>query len=186
MKRVAAVSLAILMLAVMFVLTVPVTAENTGVFENEVDVAHAQSILVEIGFLETGSYESGALDHATHKALTEYQLEHSLNDHGELDDDTFQMLLSHEMAYPWGMKAPVAIVQATPPAPAPPETSRAVAPKPAPPVAPPAPVPAPAVEEMDKEVVREMPRTASSLPLLALFGILLMASGLLVLRTRRA
>jgi hypothetical protein len=170
---------------------VPARAEDSGVFKNPADISRAQGILQAEGYLAPGSYTTGQLDHATRLAISRYQGRHSLNDSGTLDDDTYQTLLGHEVSYPWGdaeTPKPVAAVAETPEAaPAPQEATPAAAPEPAAAVAEaPEAAPAPPAPEPVQEPARVMPATASPLPILVLAGLLLMVSGILVIRRRTA
>jgi hypothetical protein len=170
-------------------------AENSGVFRNSTDISRAQSILVDEGYLRKDGYTPGQLDQTTREAISEFQTHHTLNNVGILDDDTYQLLLSHEFSYPWSEEtARVELAPAEPVAPvaavAPPaqvqvaEAAPVPEPTPAPEVqeAPPAPEPVAAPEEP----ARTMPATASHLPLLALSGLGLLGLGVLVLIRRSA
>ncbi len=161
-------------------------------------ISRAQEILVDEGLLSAGSYTPGQLDEPTRQALTTYQERHALNDSGNLDDDTYAMLLSHEISYPWGGEEtsqpaaaaePVTPVAAPEPSPAPQVAEAPPVPEPAPSTAEvkeaPAPAPAPAPEP-SREAARKMPATASSLPLLVLTGLSLLGVGILLLRSRAA
>ena len=164
----------------------PLWAEDSGVFKNSAGYSQAQDRLVAEGYLATGSFTPGVMDESTRKALSEYQEVHSLNSDGILDDDTYQMLTSHEMAYPWGGDEMVAAAepQIVEPAPEPMVAE-------APPVPEPTPDPvvvkeAPAPPVAAAEPARGMPATGSSLPLLALTGLALLGGGALLLRQRAA
>ncbi len=178
-------------LAVVLVFTIaPVRAEDSGVFKNPADISRAQRILDAEGYLAPGSYGIGRLDGATRQALSEYQGRHALNSSGTLDDETYQTLLGHEVFHPWveegTPQADAAPAEVPAPAAAPePAAEAAVSlePAPSPVVAEEAAVPA---VEAEEEPVREMPVTASNLPILVLGGLLLLGSGILVLRRRTA
>lgn len=159
-------------------------------------VSRAQEILVGEGLLPAGSYTPGQLDEPTHQALTRYQERHALNNSGDLDDDTYAMLLSHEISYPWGggerpqptaAAEPVTPVAAPAPSPAPQVAEAPSVPEPAPSTVEveeaAAPTPAPTPVE---EPTRKMPATSSSLPLLVLTGLTLLGAGILLLRSRAA
>jgi hypothetical protein len=174
-------------------------AEDSGVFKNPGNISHAQSILESEGYLTTGSYTPGRIDQATRQAISDYQNHHALNHSGNLDDDTYEMLLSHEISYPWdnGENAQAKMAPAEPvapvTAPAPPAevqvAEAAPVPEPAPPVVEVKEAPAPAPAQPDspmKNTPRKMPSTASHLPLLALSGLGLMGLGILVIFRKTA
>jgi peptidoglycan hydrolase-like protein with peptidoglycan-binding domain len=171
-------------------------AEDSSVFKNPNHISRAQSILESEGFLAPGNYTPGQMDRATRQAVSEYQSRHSLNESGILDDDTYQMLLTHEFAYPWDEQEAAPVRK---------EAARAepVAPvtEPVPPTevqvaqAAPVPEPEPATAQVKEEPpapapaekpARQMPATASPLPLLALSGLGLMTAGLFLLLRKGA
>ncbi len=170
-----------------------ILAEDSGVFKNPGDISQAQRILVELGYLETNGYTTGTDDAATQRALTEYQSRHALNARGTLDDDTYQMLLSHEADYPWASEPSSSLAAAQPvepPRPAQEEPAQGTHLAEAPPA--PEPIPStatvketPSPEAPAGEREREMPATASSLPFLGLMGLALLAAGFIILRVRR-
>lgn len=191
-------------LAVAFVASiVALHAEDSGVFKNTERVRQAQAILAANGYLEHDSYHSGEMDQCTRRALSEYQREHSLNNNGILDDETFQSLATHGTEYPWDSAHATAVYEHEEEEPAPdsdldesPTRSRAV------------------VNEAsyadddhdrdldadadrdhaddydadkdhaDHEEHAKMPATGSDLPLLLLTGIGLIGGGALLLRQR--
>jgi len=182
-----AVAVGAVMAVILAFTVVPARAEDSGVFKNPADISRAQGILEAEGYLASGSYATGQLDHATRGAISRYQGRHSLNDTGTLDDDTYQTLLGHESSYPWE-DADTSEPAATPAETSAPEVAPA-APEPAPEPAPTAGMekaPAPPAAEPPQEPVRVMPATASPLPSLVLAGLLLLVSGILVLRRRTA
>jgi LPXTG-motif cell wall-anchored protein len=172
-------------LGALLVLVVGATALMAGdspYFTSEANVTRAQQILVDDGYLDQGSFDTGSLDAATRDALKQYQSEHAMNDRGFLDEETFQSLTSHENSYPWG-GAPRAVPMAA----AEPAEEVEVAEAPA------VPEPAPAPEEQKEAVVAQaepkeaapapaMPATGSNLPLLALSGLALLGTGVLLLK----
>jgi len=171
-----------------------ILAEDSGVFKNPGDISRAQRILVELGYLEGNGYRTGVADAATRRALAEYQNRHALNARGTLDDDTYQMLLSDVADYPWAGEPSSSLAAAQPvepPRPAQEEPAAGTHLAEAPPA--PEPIPStatvkepPSPEAPAGEQRREMPATASSLPLLGLMGLALLAVGFIILRTRRA
>jgi LPXTG-motif cell wall-anchored protein len=166
-------------------------AEDSGVFKNAGDITRAQEILVRDGYLSADSFTSGKLDAATRGAISNYQSEHAMNDRGDLDDETFQSLTSHEMTYPWGIQeaenrvepqpvepAPAPKVVRAPPVPEPTPASvqvREAPPVPQAPTVPPAPVVA-------AQPGRKMPATGRELPVMFLSGLLLLGAGAFLLR----
>ena len=185
-----AVAMGVFMAVILALSVVPARAEDSGVFKNPADISRAQGILVAEGYLVPGSYTTGQLDHATRLAISRYQGRHSLNDSGTLDDDTYQTLLGHEVSYPSGdAETPESVAAVAEAAPAAPEQTpaAATAPEPAAAVAEaPEAAPVPPAAEPPQEPARVMPATASPLPILVLAGLLLLASGILVLRRRTA
>ena len=187
-----AVAMGAVMAVVLALGIATIRAEDSGVFKNPGDISRAQRILESEGYLVPGSHAPGRLDGATREALSEFQGRHSLNDSGTLDDDTYQMLLSHEVSYPLGNEEvpEAAEISAEPLAPAPVEEPRASEPAPIPESAPSSTTveeaPAPTAPEPSPEPDREMPTTASHLPILVLGGLLLLGCGALVLRRRTA
>jgi len=171
-----------------------ILAEDSGVFKNPGDISRAQRILTELGYLEPNGFTPGVDDAATQQALTVYQSRHALNARGVLDDDTYQMLLSHEVDYPWGTEPSTSVAaaqSAETPSPAQEEPAQGAHLAEAPPA--PEPVPSAAtVKESPGAAMpagkeeRGMPATASNLPLLGLMGLTLLAAGFIVLRARRA
>jgi len=183
-------------LCVVLVLGVsPLLAEDSSVFKNPGDIGRAQRILEETGYLASLAYPPGVLDPATQKALADYQSKHSLNATGTLDDDTYQMLLSHDAAYPWDTDQPVSVAAEEHTAPVEPLKTEAPSSGPWLAQAPPVPEPTPSTEQI-KEAPgatpepavqkRRMPATGSSLPALALVGLVLLGAGVAVLRFRKA
>jgi len=186
-----AVAVGAFMAVILALSAVPARAEDSGVFKNPADISRAQGILEAEGYLAPGSYTTGQLDHATRLAISRYQGRHSLNDSGTLDDDTYQTLLGHEISYPWGdAEAPeLAAAPAEAPAPEAAAAPQEVTPAPEPATAvveAPEAAPAPVAAEPPQEPARVMPATASPLPILVLAGVLLLASGIMVLRRRTA
>lgn len=187
-----AVAMGAVMAVVLALSIATIRAEDSGVFKNPGDISRAQRILGSEGYLVPGSYAPGRLDGATREALSEFQGRHSLNDSGTLDDDTYQMLLGHEVSYPLGNDEipEAAEISAEPPAPVPVEEPQAAEPAPMPESAPSSTTveeaPAPTAPEPSPEPDREMPATASHLPVLVLGGLLLLGCGALVLRRRTA
>jgi OOP family OmpA-OmpF porin len=59
------------------------------------DIAEAQTILVYLGHLKTGSFKSGVMNDSTREALVAFQDSHTLPAHGRLDWETMTQLLSH-------------------------------------------------------------------------------------------
>ena len=178
-----AVALAVPLLLVLG--TAPLLAEDSNVFKNGAHIGTAQGILVSEGYLASDSFTPGILDEATQAALAQYQTVHSLNSRGTLDDDTFQMLTSHEAAYPWDAEETIAearpeaverveepVVAEAPPIPASTPTPAVVKEAPARPAA---------GESVPSD---KMPATGSALPLLALSGLALIGGGALLLRQR--
>ena len=176
-------AMAITVLVLLVVGAAPLLAEDSGVFKNGTHIEEAQGILVGEGHLDSYAFTPSILDEATQAALAEYQSAHALNSRGTLDDETFQMLTSHETAYPWGGQEKVSEAQTEMAEPAP---EPAVVE--APPV--PAPTPSPVVEKQAlarpaaDQPSGELPATGSDLPLLALSGLALIGGGTLLLRQR--
>ena len=169
-------------------------AEDSGVFKNPADIAKAQEILVENGYLAPESFTSGMLDASTRTAISSYQSEHALNERGDLDDETFQSLTSHEISYPWGeqeaesrvepAEQPVPTIKVAQAPQVPEPTPAPTRVRQAPPVS-----PAPARhanQAVDARPARKMPATGSPLPMMLLAGLLLLGAGALVLRRRVA
>ena len=170
-----------------------VRAEDRGAFTNSSDLSRAQDILLGDGYLSAGSFTPGTMDEATRSALSAYQSVHALNHRGDLDDETFTSLTSHEISYPWGdaeevaetapepaSPAPVARLAEAPPVPAPAPATAEIREAPAPAVSPVEPARAPA------QPARKMPATGSPLPLLAISGLALLGAGALLLRQHAA
>src|SRR5437773_4793048 len=136
-------------------------AEDSGVFRNSGDISRAQAILESEGYLASGSYTPGQMDQSTRQAVSEYQSHHSLNDAGILDDDTYEMLLSHEVSYPWdeGAAAPSEPAELAPAQPVVPVTESAPPAEVRVAEAPPVPEPTPATAE-----VKEAPASAAAAP----------------------
>lgn len=190
-RKVRALILGTAVLAVLAVAVPSLRAEQTPFFENPADISRAQGILVKEGYLEAASYSSGLLDSETRAALAAFQGRHSLNSTGNLDDHTFQELLSHDVAYPWGGEEPVTVAKAEPVEPVTTATTPESAPEPTPAVAPapsrvevkeapvPEPTPAPAYEQ------RTMPGTSSPLPAIVFAGLILITAGVVALRFRK-
>lgn len=190
-RKVHALILGTAILAVLAVAAPSLRAEQTPFFENPTDISRAQGILVKEGYLEAASYSSGRLDGETREALAAFQVRHSLNSTGNLDDNTFQELLSHEVAYPWGGEEPMTVAKAEPVEPVSAASAPEYVPEPTPAVAPspstvevkeapvPEPTPAPAYEQ------RTMPGTSSPLPAIVLAGLMLITAGAVVLRFRK-
>jgi LPXTG-motif cell wall-anchored protein len=160
----------------------PLRAEDSGVFKNSADISRAQEILVGDGTLASGSFTPGSLDAATRRALTAYQTVHAINESGDLDDETYQSLTSHETSYPWGAETAMAGAPAQPVEPAAAPSARTAE-------APAMPEPIPSPVEVKQAPIpaapqpaRKMPATGSSLPLLALAGLALLGGGALLLR----
>jgi LPXTG-motif cell wall-anchored protein len=171
-------------------------AEDSGAFKNPVDIAKAQQILVDNGYLAAGSYTHGSLDESTRWAISSYQSEHALNARGDLDDETFQSLSSHEGIYPWDDQQSASQAQAPTREPAPKVAQ-------APPVPEPTPSPAQVREARaasatpaqpagpvgirpESKPERRMPATGSSLPTLLVSGLLLLGAGAFLICRRFA
>jgi len=165
-------------------------AENSGVFKSSADISKAQEILVGEGYLSPDSFQPGAIDEATRRGLSSYQSAHALNDRGDLDDETFQSLTSHETAYPWDAEKTAA--QSAQPVE--PESAPRIAQAPPVPEATPAPAqvkeaPQPAVHPASPAPAQaaagpatRMPATGSPLPTLLISGLALLGAGALLVR----
>ena len=175
----------------------PLWAEDSHVFNNSADTLQAQEVLVREGYLSQGAFTPGILDGHTQRALSQYQSAHSLNDRGLLDDETYQSLTSHHLEYPWGgegeaLSEPSTVETASTPKPEVAEAPRVPNPTPAPAEVKEAPAqesatPETAAQEPSEEKPsRSMPATGSSLPLLALSGLVLTGIGVLLLRQNAA
>ena len=168
----------------------PLLAEDSNVFKNRSAILDAQEALEADGFLVHGDFTPGELDTATQRALSQYQSQHALNSRGVLDDDTYEMLTSHDSGYPWGgevvaetheesARAEGNAEELSAPAPEPEATNEPTELNETQEAAPPAPA-----EHPEKEPVHSMPATGSPLPLLALSGIALIGAGLVLSRLR--
>jgi len=141
---------------------------------NQENVALAQRILVTEKLLKSGSFTKGKMDHETVRALVAFQRSHGIQPNGILDPETLGVLTSHEQR--------IVVAQAPKP---PIKVADKVEPmqKFEPPVTPaPAVAPAPPAPPKPAPVVRSMPKTASSLPLLAIIGAILVAGGVTLVR----
>jgi len=78
----------------------PVTGTETEPFfySSVKDVTDAQSILVSLGHLKSGSYKAGTIDEPTTRALVAFQDSHTLEPNGTLNWETMTQLLSHRPA----------------------------------------------------------------------------------------
>ena len=78
----------------------PVSGTETEPFfySSVKDVTDAQSILVNLGHLKSGSYKAGTIDEPTTRALVAFQDSHTLEPNGTLNWETMTQLLSHRPA----------------------------------------------------------------------------------------
>lgn len=78
----------------------PVSGTETEPFfySSVKDVTDAQSILVNLGHLKSGSYKAGTVDEPTTRALVGFQDSHTLEPNGKLNWETMTQLLSHRPA----------------------------------------------------------------------------------------
>jgi outer membrane protein OmpA-like peptidoglycan-associated protein len=78
----------------------PVTGTETEpfVYSSVKDVTDAQSVLVSLGHLKSGSYKAGTIDESTMRALVAFQDSHTLEPNGSLNWETMTQLLSHRPA----------------------------------------------------------------------------------------
>jgi outer membrane protein OmpA-like peptidoglycan-associated protein len=68
------------------------------VYTSPQDIEWAQAILVQAGYLASGSFRQGEVDPATAKALRDFQFVHGLRQTAVLDYETASQLPSHWMA----------------------------------------------------------------------------------------
>jgi len=151
--------------------------QDSPLFASASSIDEAQRILASLGYLRAGEYKGGRLDDDTLAAIRDFQRSHFLQVHGFLDPDTMAMLTSHETRRMMargrmpGSAAPVAEEMA----------SRGAR-------------PTGQNEGAGRGTQtstytrssREMPATASPIPLLTGLGGLLSAAGLFLCRRKRA
>jgi len=76
-------------------------AEHVGlIYSGSQSIADAQSMLVQAGYLQAGSYRSGDLDRPTISALLRFQRYHNLLPTGEVDSETMSLLPAHAHGSP--------------------------------------------------------------------------------------
>ena len=82
------------LLAVLFPVSVVLSTETT-IYTSPKDIADAQTILCEAGYLTTDTYRRGEVDSPTAAAIQEFQSSHQLQTTGALDYETMTQILSH-------------------------------------------------------------------------------------------